>query len=138
MVGGLHSVRGYAQSILAGDTALLGSIEYRLHVPRLFYPKSRPLLVPFLGEFRDRPPYVYGSPDWDLILRAFFDVADVRPSHGSAFETAQSIKSVGGGVELQLLRNLNVRFDIGVALDDVPRLASRGSIEPHLSITVLY
>ena len=139
VVGGLHSVRGYAQSILAGDTALLGSMEYRLHVPRLFYPKSRPLLVPLLGEFRDRPPYVYGSPDWDLILRAFFDVASVRPSRGSAFaETARSIKSVGGGVELQLLRNLNARFDIGVALDDVPRLARRGSIEPHVSITVVY
>ena len=139
VVGGLHSVRGYEQSILAGDTVLLGSIEYRLHVPRLFYPRSRPLRVPFLGVFRDRPQHVYGSPDWDLMLRAFFDVANVRQSHGSAFaETGQTIKGVGGGFDLQLLRNLSVSFDLGVALDDVPRLANRGSIETHVNVTVTY
>jgi hemolysin activation/secretion protein len=139
VAGGLYSVRGYEQSILAGDTVLLGSIEYRFHLPRAFYPNPQPMRVPVLGEFRDRPQYVFGRPDWDLIFRLFFDVANVRLERAASYgEFSETIKGVGGGIELQILRNFNVRCDVGVALDDVPGRAKSGDVEPYLALTLVF
>ena len=45
---------------------------------------------------------------------------------------------VGGGIELQILRNFNVRFDVGVALDDVPGRAKSGDVEPYLALTLVF
>jgi hemolysin activation/secretion protein len=38
IAGGFNTVRGYPESFSAGDNAILGSFEYRLHIPRLFAP----------------------------------------------------------------------------------------------------
>ena len=40
IAGGASSVRGYPESFASGDTGFVGSIEYRLHIPRLFKPSS--------------------------------------------------------------------------------------------------
>jgi len=40
IVGGLNTVRGYPESLAAGDTGMSGTLEYRLHVPRLFKPSD--------------------------------------------------------------------------------------------------
>jgi hemolysin activation/secretion protein len=138
VAGGFYTVRGYEQAIIAGDSGLIGSAEYRFHLPRVLYPNPRPLLMPLLGEFRDRAQYVYGRPDWDLILRLFLDAGHVRPSDPVGAEEKATLMSIGGGVELQLLRNLNLRFDIGLALGDAGGRVKKWSTEYHLLASLLY
>src|SRR5207244_2867904 len=38
LAGGYNTVRGYPEYFTAGDSGFAGSLEYRLHVPRLFKP----------------------------------------------------------------------------------------------------
>ena len=38
IAGGAGSVRGYPESFTSGDSGFVGSVEYRLHIPRLFRP----------------------------------------------------------------------------------------------------
>ncbi len=40
IAGGASSVRGYPESFTSGDSGFVGSIEYRLHIPRLFKPAA--------------------------------------------------------------------------------------------------
>ncbi|MEO6753945.1 MAG: hypothetical protein ABIP85_19360 [Chthoniobacteraceae bacterium] len=40
IAGGAGSVRGYPESFTSGDSGFVGSLEYRLHVPRLFKPAN--------------------------------------------------------------------------------------------------
>ena len=40
IAGGYNTVRGYPESFTAGDSGFVGSVEYRLHVPRLFKPSN--------------------------------------------------------------------------------------------------
>ena len=75
VAGGFTTVRGYKQSAVVGDDLALGSLEYRLHVPRLFSPDPSPPEVPGMGAFRLRPTHVWDTPDWDLIVRVFSDSA---------------------------------------------------------------
>lgn len=43
IAGGYNTVRGYPESLSAGDSGFTGSLEYRLHVPRLFKPADAAL-----------------------------------------------------------------------------------------------
>ena len=138
VAGGLYSVRGYEQSLVAGDTVVMGTVEYRLHLPRLFYPESEPREAPLVGRFRAAPQYVFGRPDWDLILRAFFDAAWVKDAERFSFEPDDALLGAGGGVELQLLRNFSVRYDVGVSLDSVGGLADKYDVEHYVVVTLLY
>ncbi|MDH3404482.1 MAG: hypothetical protein OEP45_12750 [Acidobacteriota bacterium] len=139
VAGGLYTVRGYPQSATAGDTAVIGSAEYRFHLPRLFRPDPEPPELPVMGTFRARPQQVWGRPDWDLIFRVFFDGGYVHPSGGLAFETSESLMGAGGGIELQLLRNLSLRFDAAVALSDLSDGTTEvGDSEFYVVGTVLY
>src|SRR5262249_13422652 len=38
IAGGADTVRGYPESVVAGDTVVVATAEYRLHVPRLLAP----------------------------------------------------------------------------------------------------
>ena len=38
VAGGMFTVRGYEQSIVAGDSVVIGSAEYRFHLPRMLDP----------------------------------------------------------------------------------------------------
>ena len=42
IAGGAGSVRGYPESFTSGDSGFVGSLEYRLHIPRLFKPYGTP------------------------------------------------------------------------------------------------
>jgi len=122
VIGGLYSVRGYAQSVLAGDSALVLNVEYRFHLPRAL--GIQPVPSELFGEpFRFVPQTVFGRPDWDLIFRGFFDVGRTYISNKLPFESEGLLMGAGVGVELQLKQNLDFRVDWGVALRDVP---SRG------------
>ncbi len=137
VAGGLYTVRGYKQSEAAGDDLFLGSAEYRLHVPRLFAPDPTPPEVPGMGEFRARPQHVYGRPDWDLVVRVFGDAARLHVSDRKAFEEHETLASVGGGLELQFLRNLSVKLDAGQVLNTVDG-SEAGDTRLHFMTTLLY
>jgi len=139
VAGGLYTVRGYEQSVASGDTAVIGSAEYRFHLARIFLPDPSPPELPLMGEFRARPQHIYGQPDWDLIFRVFVDAAHVIPSGGMDFEESQTLAGAGGGVELQLLRHLSLRLDAGVALSELDDgSASVGDTQLHLVGTLFY
>ncbi len=138
VIGGLYSVRGYPQSIVAGDSAVIGSVEYRYHVPRDF--KIQPEPREMFGEpFRASPQYVYGHPDWDLILKGFFDIGHSMVSNELSFESDETLIGAGIGVEFLYKRNLNVRLDWGFVLDDLDGSnVHSGSNRLHLVATVLF
>ena len=143
VAGGLYTVRGYPESEVAGDTAVLGSVEYRCHLPRLFRIDRNPESYPWVGTFRVAPQHAYGQPDWDLILKAFVDVGatyyeDV-PSAASSLEDDNTLLGTGVGAELVIKDNLTFRVDWGVALIDLKNdEADAGSNRLHIMLTVAF
>ncbi|MGD9689202.1 MAG: ShlB/FhaC/HecB family hemolysin secretion/activation protein [Phycisphaerales bacterium] len=140
VAGGLYTVRGYDESAAAGDTVVIFSAEYRLHIPRLLSPQE-PGVGIFGEEFRYAPQQPYGRPDWDLIVRAFFDAAETTNSDRLTFEQDESLASVGVGIELVYKRNLNIRVDWGSVLEEVGTGRGRneeGDNRFHFSATFLF
>src|SRR6185503_434068 len=90
VAGGFTTVRGYKQSAVVGDDLVLGSVEYRFHLPRLFSPDPSPPELPGMGAFRLRPTHLWDVPDWDLIFRIFGDAAYLESSHALASEEAET------------------------------------------------
>ncbi len=133
--GGFYSVRGYEESEAVGDTAIVFSAEYRLHIPRLFTPSEQ--VVELFGPFRPFPGANYQRPDWDLIFRTFYDVGRTMVANRLSFEQDHTLSSVGVGIEFQLRRNLNIRLDYGVALEDGP-LTQSGDGRAHFLATFLF
>src|SRR5690606_5224186 len=100
-VGGMYSVRGYTESIVDGDDALIGSIEYRFHLPRIFAVQEDPTQTPLFGRpFRFSRDQRFGRPDWDLIFRGFFDYGRTTNSRRQTFEENETLMGVGVGAEL--------------------------------------
>jgi hypothetical protein len=137
IVGGLDTVRGARQAELAGDNAVLGRAEYRLHVPRLFMPDTTPTELPLLGAFRTRPAHVFGLPDWDFVVRTFTDVGYSFPTDELDTESPETLWSIGVGAELQLLRNFIVSVDAGHVLHGAEG-TDAGDTRGHVLATVLY
>jgi hemolysin activation/secretion protein len=147
VAGGMYSVRGFKQSLVAGDSVFLGSLEYRFHLPRACA-VGAPINLPGFGEFRLVPEQPGGRPDWDLIFKLFVDAGRVLTSDRERFEDHYTLVGAGAGVELQIRRNVTMRLDGGWALDDVTRrgtpgqpdteLTDRGDFEANFSITTLY
>ncbi|MEX0742136.1 MAG: ShlB/FhaC/HecB family hemolysin secretion/activation protein, partial [Phycisphaeraceae bacterium] len=140
--GGLHSVRGYDESLTSGDSVILATAEYRFHLPRIFGIQPDPAQL--LGKpFRYAPQQPYGRPDWDLVLSGFFDYGHTFNSDRLAVETNHQLMSKGVGAEFLFKRNLNIRVDWGYVLDTVTTsggtdLAERGDSRVHFSATLLY
>ena len=138
VAGGLYTVRGYEESIVAGDTVFIGSLEYRFHVPRVFKIQPNPSKTPLFGKpFRFAPQQVYARPDWDLIFRTFFDAARVIKSDRLSTETHDTLLSTGIGLELQFQRNINLRVDWGIALEEAGSIDD-GNDEIHVVATFLF
>lgn len=140
--GGLYSVRGYPEAATYGDHVYMGTVEYRLHIPRLLRPRAQEAsTIPLLGDFRGRPQYVYGRPDWDLILRVFTEAAKTRKVDDIPGEHDDTLWGAGVGLELLLKRNISVRFDAAQALSRVKGSANTihdNSREYRWLITILY
>jgi len=139
ILGGLYTVRGYPESIVAGDTVLLASAEYRYHVPRALKVRPDPSEVLFGKPFRGSPQFAYGRADWDLILRGFFDIGRSLNDERLTIEDDQTLMSVGLGIELQLRQNVSIRLDWGVPLTEV----KNGGVDPgdgrlHFVTTISY
>ena len=134
VVGGFSSVRGYPESIASGDDAMTGTLEYRLHIPRLLEPLDAMArdkaaknggvaqdVAPKKSPFPFRPSAVgsspYARPDWDLIFRVFVDAgATFENNPIASLEADQTLAGAGAGLELQFRHYCNVRFDWGTAL----------------------
>jgi hypothetical protein len=114
VAGGFYTVRGYPEAATAGDTVLIGTAEYRYHIPRSFRIQKDPVMV-FGKPFRVAPDGV-SRPDWDLIARTFFDVGRVLNTDRLSIEQNDTMMGWGVGLELQILRNFNIRADWGLAL----------------------
>lgn len=122
--GGFFTVRGYPESSVAGDTGLIGTAEYKVHIPRLLniQPDPGKTPLPLVGTpFRWAPQTVYGRPDWDLIARTFFDVGRTMNTWHRSYlgEEDYTLMSAGVGLELQFSRYVNLRLDWGFPLRDL-------------------
>ena len=144
VAGGLYSVRGYPESIVAGDTVAIVTGEYRLHIPRLLPVQADPTKTPFLWmkSFRYSPQQKYGHADWDLIARAFIDAGRVINNKPVITDNNSTLVGTGVGLELQYKQNLNIRCDWGIALTGVDSgntaLVKEGDSRFHISATILY
>ncbi|MEX2213307.1 MAG: ShlB/FhaC/HecB family hemolysin secretion/activation protein [Phycisphaeraceae bacterium] len=140
VAGGRYSVRGYDESVAAGDTALILSLEYRFHFPRVLAPQREPMNTPF-GPFKYRPQEAYGRPDWDLVLRTFVDVGRTMNAGRLSFERDETLVGIGLGMELLIKKNVSIQLDWGIALNDAGVGSSRvsaGDSRVHLVFTLLY
>ena len=146
-LGGLFSVRGYDQSVAVGDSVVVGSFEYRFHVPRALPVARQPLRLPLIGDFRVTPQQVYGRPDWDFMLRAFIDAGrairnDSNKSDVGAIEKNQTLVGAGFGAELVFRSNFRARADYAFALNETsdqinnPRKVGDDSL--HVLFSILY
>lgn len=146
VVGGFYSVRGYRESVAAGDTVVVASVEYRFHFPWSLSPAEPGRL--FGRPFRYRPQQPYGRADWDLVARGFFDLGYAANNDKLGFEFDETLYGAGVGLELAFRRNVSVRVDWGVALTDTdsgqtvagqftPDVTA-GSSRFHISATILY
>jgi hemolysin activation/secretion protein len=149
VAGGFYSVRGYPESVAAGDTTFVGTAEYRFHLPRTLLTTDKdgnlaymdPNQTTFLGRpFRVGPAGPFDRTDWDLIFKGFVDFGRAMQSDRQVFERDHSLLSAGVGVELQVLQNLNIRLDWGFALHDVrgTEVVDSGDNKVHFSATILY
>lgn len=138
VAGGLFSVRGYPESVSVGDTVVLATAEYRLHMPRLFGINPNPG-QDFLGRpFRASPQFVLGPTDWDLILRGFADFGYTEKSKAFSFEDEEFLFGAGVGVQLKVRNNLDVRLDWGFAIEELDGRVESGSNRLHLLATILF
>ncbi len=139
VAGGLYTVRGYPESAASGDNVYVGTVEYRLHVPRLLAVAAEPGVL-FGEPFRWAPQQSYARPDWDVILRTFVDAGRTENNQPALNEFDQTLVSAGVGIELQFRRNLNVRVDYGVALQDIKGSTGieRGDGRLHFVGTLLF
>lgn len=142
IAGGLYTVRGYPHAIVAGDNVLMGTAEYRFHLPRALSAQVDP--GSFMGKpFRWKPQYAYGPTDWDLVLKAFVDAARVTNSDPTSFEADHTLLGAGIGAEFSLTRRFSVRADLGFALKELndaggESIVDAGHTELHMVITLVY
>ncbi|MEX0331566.1 MAG: ShlB/FhaC/HecB family hemolysin secretion/activation protein [Puniceicoccaceae bacterium] len=139
-IGGMYTVRGYPESVIAGDNVAHGSIEYKMHIPQLMGVSQDPGTGPiFGGPFRYLPQYPYGVTDWDLALKGFIDVGYAGAADKLDFEFDETLVGGGIGFELRYRRNFFVSVDWGVAMKDTKYPAvTDGSSRVSISATVMY
>jgi hemolysin activation/secretion protein len=145
VAGGQFTVRGYDQSIVAGDSAAIGSIEYRYHFARTLDPGGQAIELPVVGPFQVQPRTVYSRADWDLILKAFADGAKLwysdtnDPAAVDVNEQDEDLFAVGIGTELQFMRYLRAGVDIAWPRSKLSD-DSKGSDNPeiHVLVTLMF
>ncbi len=137
VLGGAYTVRGYPESVVAGDTVILGSAEYRLHVPQALGYESEPGTL-FGETFRYRPQQPYGRADWDLILKGFVDAGRALNSNRQSFERDETLLGAGVGLEFSYKRYLNIRTDFGWALEELEGQVKSGASRVHFVATLLF
>jgi hemolysin activation/secretion protein len=132
VIGGLYTVRGYPQSLVAGDSIAIARAEYRYHIPLSLSQGSS-----------------FWS-DWNLVLRSFVDMGWAINASGSvtgangvpirlADDGTEQLTSIGVGAEILIRRNLSLRLDYGIALQALEdEGVDSGDSEAHLAAIVRY
>lgn len=117
VIGGLYTVRGYPAAAAAGDNVLVGTFEYRLHVPRALGLTARP--VPTMRTEREARRAASIAPsNWDWTAGPFVDLGRVTQADRQSGEFNQTLLGTGLGTELRIGRYFSLRLDWGVALRD--------------------
>jgi hemolysin activation/secretion protein len=163
-VGGFDTVRGYPEALTTGDSVMVASAEYRFHVPREFFKfggggrgdaretqiPDAPILPPKPGSildprFNSRATSLSSQPDWDVILRGFFDFGETfNYKIDPETERNRTLASVGGGVEFQFYKPLLVilRMDVGCPLiterDALAENVDHGGVRFHFSGSIAW
>lgn len=137
VIGGLYTVRGYPESVASGDSVVVGSVEYRFHLPQGLGIDPTPGQL-FGETFRYRPQVAYGRADWDLILKGFLDIGRTNISDRTGTERDETLIGTGVGFDLLFRRNVNIRVDWGVALEEIEDEVTSGSNRFHISATILF
>ena len=136
VVGGAYSVRGYPESVTAGDTVFVASAEYRAHLPAILGMAESGSSGEGFRWRRDRP---YGVADWDLVLAGFVDLGQTINNDAEASEFDETLVGAGVGIGVDIRRNLSVRADWGFALSDLDSdRAASGDSEVHFVATIAY
>lgn len=148
VVGGAYTVRGYPQGAVSGDKSVTASCVYKFHFPRSLPLQKPDTLEGFSSDeerpFQWAPASVYGRPDWDLVLKAFWDfgyVNNITLSHKQTPSNEQSryLQGVGVGVELMVKNYLQMRADWAFARTPLASLDIRpGYNRWHLSVSAAY
>lgn len=141
VVGGLNSVRGYPESVIAGDTVFIANLEYRFHLPRALEVQPDPGQTLLFGKpFRFSPQQHYGRADWDLVLVGFLDAGRALQSlRLPTFEKHASLLGAGVGLEFRYRHHLTLRVDWATALLELERQeVESGDSELHFVGTILY
>ena len=123
-VGGFYSVRGYPESFASGDSSIVATLEYRLHLLDLLRSNNQTK-----------------SPNWDLILRGFLDAGHVSYNDPLSFEEDANLAALGVGFDLKIMRNFQCRLDLGVPLQAVDNGVDKveaGDARLHFSISVSF
>jgi hemolysin activation/secretion protein len=138
VAGGMHTVRGYPQSAVAGDTAVIATAEYRLHIPQLMGTSSEAGTL-FGEPFRFKPDRAYGMADWDLVLAGFVDYGQTYINDADSIEEDESLLGAGIGIGFEYRRNLRIRADWGMALSDTENgVVESGDTEFHIVATLAF
>lgn len=140
--GGFFTVRGYDESVAVGDNVLIATAEYRYHIGKAGAMAAEPISV-FGRPFRTSRTEPFGSADWNVILKAFADAAEVGVQDADpASETEDTLTSIGVGIETRLKQNLTLRLDYGYTLSGVGegalRRADSHDSRVHFMATLLF
>lgn len=140
IAGGMNTVRGYPESAASGDNGIMGSFEYRFHVPRILPVDPDPQKI--LGqEFKLSPKQAFDQPDWDFVLSAFVDAArtDNHDQPGVSEGPDNELLSTGAGAELIVLEHFRAQAYWGYALKDLENgEAEAGDDELHFLFQLSY
>ncbi|MBJ7450146.1 MAG: ShlB/FhaC/HecB family hemolysin secretion/activation protein [Parachlamydiales bacterium] len=124
-IGGLYTVRGYPQGILAGDSTTFFQAEYRRHLPR--------------GPLCRECPKAFGNRDWDFFWKLFLDGGYTHINRQETNELDYSIYGTGGGVEFVWGSSLVIRGDIAVSLNSIHEQGYKaGTFRSYLSATFVF
>ena len=137
--GGFYTIRGYPENSATGDSAVVGSVEYALHIPRLLPPRTQPATLPVIDKpFRYAPASAAVLPDWDFIVRAFVDGGYTCNSERvDSLESNETLLSTGVGGELRFCRNFSIRLDWGIPLRAITGTPA-GDSRFHFVLTMSY
>lgn len=142
IAGGMYTVRGYPQAVLAGDNVEILRVAYKLHLARMLS-IQRNVGSLFGQPFRFAPQYEYGTPDWDIAPKIFCDIGHVSTNGGYANlpETSHTLIGAGIGVEATFKNNVKAELDWGFALKslNIPgEHVGYGSNDLNFSVTVMF
>ena len=131
LAGGYNTVRGYDESIIRGDSGIIGNVEL-ISPPLSFAPLFQdatctPSKQPLLGEFKGT---------WNALV--FYDIAAMDISEALPAEISQSLRSVGIGLNCTIADRGYARAAYGWALGENGVFDDPTSGKFHFAVTLTY